>query len=97
MSKFTLHWSEYHNPLNWGKTEQSGIRAMKQLLPAKKIYLDPYENDGWVVCECELTAKILDQAIKLAKANCIGNGVDVFSIYKDNNYSEPVFTEENLE
>jgi len=57
MSKFILHWLEYHNPLNWGKTEKAGIRAMKRLLPAKEIHLDPHENDGWVECECSLSAK----------------------------------------
>lgn len=96
MSKFTLHWEECHDPLNWGKTQRSGIKALKESFATKRVYLDPNENDGWVVCECEYVTKTLKEAIKLAKLHCIGNGVDVFSIIKDDNYSEPVFTEENL-
>ena len=91
MSKYKLIWFEYHNPLNWGKTEKAGIKEMKKLLPAKDIHLDPYENDGWVECECELSAKTLRQAIKLAEEQ---EGAEVFSILKD---GKVVFTEEDLE
>lgn len=87
---YKIYWHEYHNPLNWGKTEQAGIRNLKASLPTKKVYLDPHEHDGWVVCECELKAKTLKKAIKLAKEL---EGVETFSILKNN---KVVFTEENL-
>lgn len=96
MSKFTLQWEECHDPLNWGKTEKAGIKALKETFATKKVYLDPNGDDGWVVCECEYVTKTLKEAIKLAKLHCIGNGVDVFSICKDDDYSKAVFTEENL-
>ncbi len=64
---------------------------MKRLLPAKDIHLDPNENDGWVECECELSAKTLKQAIKLVEDQ---EGCEIFSILKD---GKVVFTEENLE
>ena len=112
MNKFTIHWCEWHNPINWTDSEEAnkfdkyqkktlsllkeGIKRILESFPVKKWHFDRSERDGWIEIICELTAKTLQQAIILAEENCIGNGVDVFSIFKDNNYSEPVFTEENL-
>ena len=93
--KFRIYWLEYHDPMNWGETEEEGIKNMYDLLPAKDIHLDPNENDGWVECECEDTfeANSIEEAKKIANEYDCGSS-SVFSVFDEK--GEVVFTEEDL-
>jgi len=90
--RFLLVWSECHNPLNWGDTEEQGLKELRESLPAKKVYVNP-SGDGWADCECELEADTLEEAKELAKSQM---GAEIFSII-DLKTHETVFTEEDLE
>ena len=92
---YKIMWLEYHNPINWGKTEEAGIKNLKAILPTKKVYLDPNESDGWVVCECEDTfkAKNLKEAKRKASEYDVGDS-GVFSVFHK---GKTIFTEEDFD
>lgn len=51
--RFKIYWIEYHNPANWGDTEEEGIKNIIDNLPTKHWQYDPCENDDWIEVECE--------------------------------------------
>lgn len=89
---YKIIWIECHNPLNWGDGNyKRGIKNLKDSLPIKKLYVDPNENDGWVICECELKENSLRRAKALVEEQV---GAEIFSILNKN--GKVIATEEDL-
>ena len=83
MQKFKILWIEHHNPLNWGDTEEEGIKAIKDYLPeGSDVHRDPIEQgDGWVECECEDYFEVKD--IKEVKRYVEDNyDCDIYTVFK---------------
>ena len=106
--KFRIYWLEYHDPMNWvdwevceklseinEKIEQNGIKNITESLPTKSWQYDPNENDGWIEVSCEDTfeANSIEEAKKYVEENY---DIEVFSVWQETNYTDPVFTEEDL-
>jgi len=93
--KFKIYWTEYHNPMNWGDTEEEGIKNIIEALPTKSWQYDPMENDGWIQVECEdiFEADNIEQAKKIASEYDIAS--DVFTVFDEE--GKRLFTEEDLE
>ena len=93
---FKIYWLEYHNPFNWGETEEEGIKNICNSLPVKSWAYDVNENDGWIEVECEDTFEA--NSIKKAKKKVMDEydiPSGVFTVFDEND--ERVFTEEDLE
>ena len=93
--KFRIYWLEYHDPMNWGETEEEGIKNICDSLPTKAWQYDPNEADGWIEVECEDTfeANSIEEAKKIA--NDYDCGCDrIFAVFDEND--KLVFTEEGL-
>ena len=93
--KFKIYWLEYHNPNNWGKTEEEGIKNICDSLPTKSWQYDPNENDGWIEVECEdiFEAKDIEEAKKKTYEYDIPT--EVFTVFDDK--GKILFTEEDVE
>lgn len=102
MPKYKIYWCEYHNPLNWGKTFELGVKKIKSILPkGSDIHLDPNENDGWVECECEdfFTAKDIKEAKQKVETDYSGCYQEIFTVFEKTKEGvwEKLFTEEDME
>jgi len=94
--KYHIYWFEYHNPLNWGKTEQEGItNIMSHFSPESKWDYDG--NDGWIEVQVVDTfeAKDFKEAKRIVSSNYECGSEGVFSVF--DKYNERIFTEEDLE
>ena len=91
--KFTIIWYEYHNPLNWGKTEKEGINNILDSFPWDSWQYDG--DDGWIEVSCKetFTAEDIEKAKEYVRNNY---EVDIFSVFANGEYSDAIFTEENL-
>jgi len=92
--KYTIYWTEYHNPLNWGDTEEEGIKEICDSLPMIRWWHD--SDDGWIGVECEDTfeAETDEEAKEIVKD--VYDEVETFNVFRGNDYTDTVFTEEDV-
>jgi len=85
--KFTISWTECHNPENWGDTAEEGIKKILDSYPYVHHWIEP---DGWLDGNCaeEFEAKSIEEAKKHVEDYF---EAEVFNVYLN---GKIVFTEE---
>ena len=95
--KFRICWTESHNPYNWGDTYEEGRKNILNNFPNATIseFWTAFNNDHWLDLDCWETfeANSIEEAKKYVEENY---EAEVFDVWQEPNYTDPVFTEEDL-